>query len=119
MSTRRMNSETYNATDRPASNAGWNSEFERVFLLAGARIRGELGASRIRGETVCDRVPRDSVSPRPPARSKRSLLRRWFDSFTASQQRRADREIARYVASRADLTDSVKRELQRRFFHNR
>jgi hypothetical protein len=106
-----MNSETYNATDRPTSNAGWNSEFERVFLLAGARIRGELagarirgelGASRIRGETVCDRVPRDSVSPHPPARSKRSLLRRWFDSFTASQQRRAAREIARYVASRAD-----------------
>jgi hypothetical protein len=101
MSTRRMNSETHNATGRPTSNAGWNSEFERVFLLAGARIRGEL-ASRIRGETVCDRVPRDSVSPYRPARSKRSLLRRWFDSFTASQQRRADREIARYITSRSD-----------------
>jgi hypothetical protein len=101
MSTRRMNSETYNATGRPTSNAGWNSEFERVFLAV-ARIRGELAASRIRGETVCDRVPRDSVSPQRPARSKCSLLRRWFESFTASQQRRADREIARYITSRSD-----------------
>jgi hypothetical protein len=102
MSTRRVNSETYNETSRPTSNVGWNSEFERVFLLAGARIRGELAASGIRGEAVCDRVPRDSVSPHRPARSKRSLLRRWFDSFTASQQRRADREIARYITSRSD-----------------
>jgi hypothetical protein len=119
MSTRRMNSETYNATDRPTSNAGWNSEFERVFLLAGARIRGELGASRIRGETVCDRVPRDSVSPHPPARSKRSLLRRWFDSFTASQQRRAEREIARYLATCGRNTDSTECEIERRFLPKR
>jgi hypothetical protein len=115
MSTRRENSETYNTTGRPPNNSGWNSEFERVFLLAGAKIRGELAASRIRGETVCDRVPRDSVFPHRPARSKRSLLRRWFDSFTASQQRRADREIARYLATCGRITDSTEREIERRF----
>jgi hypothetical protein len=33
----------------------------------------------------------------------------------AAQQRRADREIARYIAASGGLTDSVEREIERRF----
>jgi hypothetical protein len=32
----------------PKANAGWNSEFERVYVLTAARIRAELAAARIR-----------------------------------------------------------------------
>jgi hypothetical protein len=55
------------------------------------------------------------LSLKQPSRSKRSLLHRWFDAFIASRQRRAEREIARYIASRGGLSDSVEREIERRF----
>jgi hypothetical protein len=62
-----------------------------------------------------DRVPRDSISLYRPAESKRSLWRRWLDAFVHAQQRRADREIARYLATCGRITDSTEREIERRF----
>ena len=66
-------------------------------------------------DACLDRVPRESVFPGQPSRPKRSVLRRWFDAFMASQQRRADRQIARYLATRGGITDSTEREIERRF----
>jgi hypothetical protein len=43
-----------------------------------------------------------------------SFWRRLFDSFVAVQQRRAEREIARYLAARGGLlTDDAEREIMR------
>ena len=39
---------------------------------------------------------------------------RLFGAIVNSQQRRAEREIARYLASRGPLTDEVEREIMRR-----
>jgi hypothetical protein len=67
---------------------------------------------------VClDRVPHDSVSLHQKTGSKRSVLRRWLDAVMASQQRRADREIARYVTTAGRFTDEVEREIERRFLY--
>jgi hypothetical protein len=46
--------------------------------------------------------------------ARKPLLTRLFDSIVASQQRRAEREIARFLATRGPLTDEVERELMRR-----
>jgi hypothetical protein len=62
--------------------------------------------------TSLDCSPHDSASQ--PSRSKRNLLRRWLDAIMASQQRRADREIARYIAT-AGFSDASEREIERRF----
>ena len=62
-----------------------------------------------------DRAPPDSVHSRQATRPKRGLLRRWLDAMMASQQRRADREIARYIAASGRFTDDVEREIERRF----
>jgi hypothetical protein len=62
-----------------------------------------------------DRVPRDSVSSHRPARPQHGVLRRWLDAIMASRQRQADREIARYIAGSGGITDSVEREIERRF----
>jgi hypothetical protein len=41
--------------------------------------------------------------------------RRLFDAIVASQQRRAEREVARYLATRGDLlNDETEREIMRR-----
>jgi hypothetical protein len=53
-----------------------------------------------------------SASTRP------SFWRRWFDAFAHSRHRRAEREIARYIHSSGGLTDSVEREIERRFMSN-
>jgi hypothetical protein len=46
---------------------------------------------------------------------RRPLWRRFFDSFVESQQRRADREIARFLANHGGLlTDDMEREIMRR-----
>jgi hypothetical protein len=37
-----------------------------------------------------------------------------YRAIVASQQRRADREIARFLATRGPLTDEVEREIMRR-----
>jgi hypothetical protein len=66
-------------------------------------------------DACLDRVPRDSISLHQPAGSKRSLWRRCLDAFVHAQQRRADREIARYLATRGGITDSTEREIERRF----
>ena len=65
-----------------------------------------------------DRFPGELVSTRPTTRPERSLFRRWLDAYMAAQQRRADREIARYIAASGGLTDSVEREIERRFLLN-
>ena len=45
----------------------------------------------------------------------RGLLRRAYDAFQASRQRKADREVAAYIErSGGHLTDSVERELMER-----
>ena len=42
----------------------------------------------------------------------RGLLRRVYDAFQASRQRKADREVAAYIErSGGHLTDSVEREM--------
>ena len=50
MSRLKGNSRTHEATARGKSAATWNSEFERVFVLGAASIRGEkLSRRRFRG----------------------------------------------------------------------
>jgi len=47
------------------------------------------------------------------------MWRRMFDAIAATQQRRADREIALYLASHGDLfTDDMGREIMRRLSGN-
>jgi len=64
---------------------------------------------------------RDSV-PAPANRSEsrrgsvRSVLRRFYDAIIKARQAEAEREIARYLAHRGGkLTDSIEREIERRF----
>ena len=64
-------------------------------------------------EVSFDRIPHECVSSH--RKSPRSLLRRLVDAVLASQQRRADREIARYVMESGRFTDAVEREIERRF----
>jgi hypothetical protein len=46
--------------------------------------------------------------------ARKSLLSRLYTAIVQSQQRRAEREIGRYLASRGPLTDEVEREIMRR-----
>ncbi len=46
--------------------------------------------------------------------ARKPLLKRIYDAFVAAQARRADREIARYVATRGPLSDELEREIMRR-----
>ncbi len=39
---------------------------------------------------------------------------RLYDTIVESQQRRAEREIGRYLANRGPLTDEIEREIMRR-----
>lgn len=49
----------------------------------------------------------------------KSRWRRLFDAFVESRQRRADREIARFLASHGGLlTDEMEREIMRRLAGN-
>jgi hypothetical protein len=53
---------------------------------------------------------------------KRGPFARLFDAMMASRQRRIDREIARYLAATGScgkLTDSIEREIERRFLSDR
>jgi hypothetical protein len=45
---------------------------------------------------------------------RKSLLTRLYTAIVQSQQRRAEREIGRYLAARGPLTDEVEREIMRR-----
>ena len=46
--------------------------------------------------------------------ARKPFWARLYTAIIASQQRRAEREIARYLASRGPLTDEVEREIMRR-----
>jgi hypothetical protein len=47
--------------------------------------------------------------------ARKSIWRRLFDAMIASQQRRAEREIAHYLASRGGiLNDETEREIMQR-----
>ena len=63
----------------------------------------------------------DSVAAAEAAeqRQRRSFWRRVFEAMVASQQRRAEREIAIYLASHGGLfTDDTEREIMRRMSGN-
>ena len=62
-----------------------------------------------------DRAP-GAVSSAKTFQRKPGLLRRWLDVLIAAQQRRADREIARYLVGVGALTDDAEREIERRLF---
>jgi len=56
-----------------------------------------------------------AVAPAPERPARKSIWRRVANSFVEAQQRRAAREIARYLASHGGLmTDGMERELMRR-----
>jgi hypothetical protein len=60
MSKSRMNAGAQDEAARPDWSAGWNSEFDRVYALAAARIRGEYPAyvaARIRAGLDSGRAP--------------------------------------------------------------
>jgi hypothetical protein len=65
-----------------------------------------------------DRVPRDIVPPKRVAPSSRRFIRRFIAAFLSSRLRRADCDIARYIESSGGMTDSVEREIERRFLLN-
>jgi len=56
----------------------------------------------------------DTTTAPISAAPKRGLLRRFFDAVIDSQQRRAEREIAKYLHG-VKFTDDVEREIERRF----
>jgi hypothetical protein len=52
--------------------------------------------------------------------AKPNLIRRLYAAVIASRQRRAEREIAQYLArSGLKFTDAVERDVERRFLHHR
>ena len=63
-----------------------------------------------------DRVPGDSVLPKPAA--PRGFFHQLLAAFSSARQRRADLEIARFIEGSGGLTDSVEREIERRFLLN-
>jgi hypothetical protein len=61
-----------------------------------------------------DRIPHECVSHQKSG-STRGVLRGFLDAILASQQRRVDREIVRYVIESGRFTDDTEREIERRF----
>lgn len=45
---------------------------------------------------------------------RKSIFARAYDAMVASQHRRAEQEIARYLSNRGPLTDEIEREIMRR-----
>jgi hypothetical protein len=62
--------------------------------------------------TYTDREMAAGAADAKPAR--KPFLARLYAAIVASQQRRAEREIARFLATRGPLTDEVEREIMRR-----
>jgi hypothetical protein len=60
--------------------------------------------------SVPSAVPADTKPAKP------NLIRRLFAAVIKSRQRRAEREIARYLAQ-SGFTDAAEREIERRFLH--
>jgi hypothetical protein len=50
---------------------------------------------------------------------RKSFWARLYGAIVESQQRRAEREIARFLATRGPLTDEVEREIMRRLSGSR
>lgn len=46
--------------------------------------------------------------------ARKPFLTRLYNAIAESQQRRAEREIARFLANRGPLTDDAEREIMRR-----
>jgi hypothetical protein len=61
-------------------------------------------------------APRTASFADVPA--KPGFWRRFVDALAQSRRKRAEREIARYINASGGLTDSVEREIERRFFSN-
>jgi hypothetical protein len=62
--------------------------------------------------TYTDRDAAFEASEAKPAR--RPFLTKLYNAIVESQHRRAEREIARFLATRGPLTDEVEREIMRR-----
>jgi hypothetical protein len=63
--------------------------------------------------------PRDFPVPAKP-RAKRGVLRRMLDAIEASNMRRAEHEIARYMRNSGNkFTDETEREIERRVLSSR
>jgi hypothetical protein len=62
--------------------------------------------------TYTDRDAAFEAAEAEPARLP--LRTRLYNAIVTSQQRRAEREIARFLATRGPLTDEVEREIMRR-----
>ena len=58
-----------------------------------------------------DALPAEPAAARP---ARKSLFARLYETIVMSQQVRAEREIARYLANRGPLTDELEREIMRR-----
>jgi precorrin-6x reductase len=58
-----------------------------------------------------DIVALDATDAKP---ARKPFWTRVIAALAAQQQRRAEREIARYLATRGPLTDEVEREIMRR-----
>jgi hypothetical protein len=61
--------------------------------------------------TYADRDPVAREAAKP---ARKPFWARLYAAIIESQQRRAEREIGRYIASRGPLTDEVEREIMRR-----
>jgi hypothetical protein len=60
-------------------------------------------------------APRDHAPATDAKPAGKPFWRRLFDAIVESRQRRADREIARFLATRGHLlTDDTEREIMRR-----
>src|SRR5215204_1451906 len=85
---------------------------------SGSSLALDKGDETMAYDISLDRFPGELVFSQHTARPRRRLFRRFLAAFMAAQQRRADREIARYIAASGGLTDSVEREIERRFLLN-
>ena len=60
-------------------------------------------------------IPALPARPAPQAQPQRpGFWRSLYDSFANAQQRAAQREVARYIATHGKLTDSMEREIAER-----
>ena len=65
--------------------------------------------------TYANRDTATVAAPAHDAPARKPIWRRMFDALVETQQRRAEREIARYLATHGGLlTDDMEREMMRR-----
>jgi hypothetical protein len=69
--------------------------------------------------SIAEKLSITAVQPKPAGTS---ILKRLFDAFVKSQQRRAERAVVSefakrgYLADRGSLTDRIEREIQDRLY---